>query len=89
MAHITGGGLAENINRVLPKNVTLKIKKNSWPIPNIFKQLSKVGQISDDEMLKVFNMGIGMVVITDKVYPNSNLIPLGEIEEGQGGTILV
>lgn len=90
LAHITGGGLAENVNRILPDNVTLKIKKGSWPVPNVFKQLQKVGAVSEDEMFRVFNMGLGMIVVTDdQSYTHPNLIPLGEIEAGEGGTILV
>jgi phosphoribosylformylglycinamidine cyclo-ligase len=63
MAHITGGGLTENIPRVLPENVTAVIDQASWPQPALFKWLQKEGQVADAEMHRVFNCGIGMVVI--------------------------
>jgi phosphoribosylformylglycinamidine cyclo-ligase len=66
MAHITGGGLPGNVNRVLPDTLDAVIDGASWPIPNLFVQLERSGQVSRDEMLRTFNMGVGMVVITDE-----------------------
>jgi phosphoribosylformylglycinamidine cyclo-ligase len=66
MAHITGGGLPGNVNRVLPDTLDALIESTSWPIPNLFTQLERHGQVSRDEMLRTFNMGVGMVVITDE-----------------------
>ena len=63
MAHITGGGLTENVPRVLPAGLTADIKKNSWALPPLFQWLQAEGNISDAEMYKTFNCGIGMVVI--------------------------
>ncbi|HTH94355.1 MAG TPA: phosphoribosylformylglycinamidine cyclo-ligase [Rhodocyclaceae bacterium] len=63
MAHITGGGLTENVPRVLPENVTAVIEKNSWTLPPLFQWLQKEGNVADAEMHRVFNCGIGMVVI--------------------------
>ena len=63
MAHITGGGLTENVPRVLPAGLTADIKKNSWALPPLFQWLQTEGNISDAEMYKTFNCGIGMVVI--------------------------
>jgi phosphoribosylformylglycinamidine cyclo-ligase len=63
MAHITGGGLTENIPRVLPDMVTAIIDPKAWPQPALFKWLQKEGQVADAEMHRVFNCGIGMVVI--------------------------
>jgi phosphoribosylformylglycinamidine cyclo-ligase len=63
MAHITGGGLTENIPRVLPESVTAIIDQKSWPQPALFKWLQQEGQVADAEMHRVFNCGIGMVVI--------------------------
>ena len=68
MAHITGGGLTENVPRVLPEGLTAEIQKNSWELPALFKWLQAQGNISDVEMHKTFNCGIGMVVIVDKVH---------------------
>ncbi|MBU4361948.1 phosphoribosylformylglycinamidine cyclo-ligase [bacterium] len=69
IAHITGGGLLENIPRILPEGVSVQINKNSWPKPFIFSLIKKEGKISDREMYRTFNMGIGMVLIVrpDKV----------------------
>jgi phosphoribosylformylglycinamidine cyclo-ligase len=66
MAHITGGGLPGNVNRVLPDTLDAVIDGASWPVPNLFAQLERHGQVSRDEMVRTFNMGVGMVVITDE-----------------------
>jgi phosphoribosylformylglycinamidine cyclo-ligase len=66
MAHITGGGLPGNVNRVLPDTLDAAIDGASWPVPNLFLQLERAGQVSRAEMYRTFNMGVGMVVITDK-----------------------
>ncbi|MCL4361763.1 phosphoribosylformylglycinamidine cyclo-ligase [Candidatus Dependentiae bacterium] len=63
LAHITGGGLLENLPRVLPENVCVELDMNLWKVPAVFSWLSEIGQISPDEMLRTFNMGIGMVAI--------------------------
>jgi phosphoribosylformylglycinamidine cyclo-ligase len=67
MAHITGGGFIDNIPRILPDNVTAKIER-VWPIPEIFNFLCEQGNVSDEEKYRVFNMGIGMVLIIDKTH---------------------
>jgi phosphoribosylformylglycinamidine cyclo-ligase len=66
MAHITGGGLPGNVNRVLPDTLDATIDGSSWPVPNLFLQLERAGQVSRAEMYRTFNMGVGMVVITDE-----------------------
>jgi phosphoribosylformylglycinamidine cyclo-ligase len=63
MAHITGGGLTENIPRILPEHLTARIDRKEWPLPPLFQWLQKEGQVADAEMHRVFNCGIGMVVI--------------------------
>ncbi|QDT91295.1 phosphoribosylformylglycinamidine cyclo-ligase [Gimesia algae] len=63
MAHITGGGLVENIERILPANRRIEIKKSTWEVPPAFSWLQSLGNIDEEEMFRVFNMGIGMVAI--------------------------
>ncbi|TYB30338.1 MAG: phosphoribosylformylglycinamidine cyclo-ligase [Candidatus Mcinerneyibacterium aminivorans] len=66
MVHITGGGFYENIPRILPDNLAAKIEKSSWEEPNIFKMISSSGNISQKEMFKTFNMGIGYIIVVEK-----------------------
>jgi phosphoribosylformylglycinamidine cyclo-ligase len=66
MAHITGGGFVDNIPRVLPKCVNAEIDRASWEVPTIFKYIQNRGRVDRDEMYRVFNMGIGYVVIIAK-----------------------
>jgi phosphoribosylformylglycinamidine cyclo-ligase len=68
MAHITGGGITENIPRVLPAGLTAEIKAGSWAMPPLFDWLKARGNIADIEMYKTFNCGIGMVVIVAKEH---------------------
>jgi len=63
MAHITGGGLVENIPRILPEGVTAVLQKSAWDMPALFHWLQQQGKITDREMYRVFNCGIGMVLI--------------------------
>jgi phosphoribosylformylglycinamidine cyclo-ligase len=66
MAHITGGGLPGNVNRALPDTLDAVIDAASWNVPNLFLQLERGGQVDRAEMYRTFNMGVGMVVITDE-----------------------
>jgi phosphoribosylformylglycinamidine cyclo-ligase len=63
LAHITGGGVVGNVPRVLPKNSIARIHKSAWPRPEVFKWLQETGGVAEDEMWRVFNCGIGMVVV--------------------------
>lgn len=63
MAHITGGGITENLPRVLPKGMAAVIEVGSWPVLPIFEHLQKLGNVPQDEMLRTFNMGIGMLLV--------------------------
>jgi len=99
IAHITGGGFIENIPRVLQKNLDAQINLNSWPILPIFSFMQKIGNISQEEMYRVFNMGIGLVLIIPKnekekiikilkKYPNYRIFEIGSIINGNKKVIL-
>ena len=64
LAHITGGGLTDNIPRILPDGVAVEIDKGSWPVLPIFELMQEIGSVSEAEMYRTFNMGVGMVVVT-------------------------
>src|SRR5689334_8878101 len=63
LAHITGGGLTDNLPRILPAGTAVKIEKGSWPIPALFELLRRLGNVSESEMYRTFNMGVGMVIV--------------------------
>jgi phosphoribosylformylglycinamidine cyclo-ligase len=63
IAHITGGGLAENLGRIVPATVQVEIDRGSWPVPAVFPWVQGLGNIAADEMERVFNMGVGMVLV--------------------------
>ncbi|HEX8874967.1 MAG TPA: phosphoribosylformylglycinamidine cyclo-ligase [Nitrosospira sp.] len=71
MAHITGGGLVENIPRILPDGVSAVLRKEAWELPLLFKWLQRQGNVTDSEMHRVFNCGIGMVVIVAPALADS------------------
>ena len=102
MAHITGGGITENVPRVLPENVKAVINKSSWQRPKLFDWLQREGNVAEGEMHRVFNCGIGMVVVVarENVEPALKLlraageqaVEIGSIEargEGEAQTIVV
>ena len=70
LVHITGGGFYENIPRILPADAAVKLSKNSYPVPPIFKIMKKEGEISEKEMYTTFNMGIGMMIFVSKECAN-------------------
>lgn len=88
LAHITGGGLLENIPRILPENVSVEIKRGTWEELPIFGLMQKLGNVEDKEMFRTFNMGVGMIVICsnkDKEFLKSNLgecFEIGRVVEG-------
>ena len=72
MAHITGGGLPENLPRCLPKGLTVDVDYGAWNIPEMFETIQLAGNISDDEMRNVFNLGIGFcLVVPEEVVENT------------------
>ena len=73
MAHITGGGLIENLMRVIPQGLNVNIDYDSWVPENIFRLIQTQGNVSDQEMWSVFNMGVGMVLISDQKNVSSIL----------------
>ncbi len=97
IAHITGGGLTENLPRILPGKAKLKfvIENGSWPILPIFSLIQELGSVSDAEMFKTFNMGIGMVMVVKKTDTQGIIKKLkrlgedayiiGRVEKGSGG----
>jgi len=70
LAHITGGGIIGNTTRILPKGLNLKIYWDSWDVLPIFNLIQKTGKISDEEMRRVFNLGIGLIAIVSKEHQN-------------------
>ena len=89
ISHITGGGLAENMERILPNNVNARIERDSWTIPPVFKWIQELGNISDDEMDRVFNQGIGLVLIVSEYYADNirRMLKQSQLESWQIGTI--
>ena len=71
IAHITGGGLHENIERILPKGVRVLIDRDSWDVPPVFPWLQRLGDVEPEEMARVFNMGVGMTLIASAYYAES------------------
>ena len=98
IAHITGGGLPGNLNRVLPAEANAVVDVASWPSPPIFDELQRLGQVSPDEMYRVFNMGIGMVLVVPPAEVDSvraatmvsghDTVTIGEVVPGTGGVVL-
>ena len=99
VAHITGGGLPGNLSRVLPRGAQAVVERKSWEPPRIFGEIQRLGGIDDKELAKVFNLGIGMVVVVpaDEVYraldvlrtQGSKAVEIGRIERGDAGVRLV
>jgi len=95
LAHITGGGFFENIPRVLPEGVSVKINRGSWPELPIFGLIQRIGNVKDEEMFRTFNMGIGMILFCspeDKDFFLKNLdncFEIGEIIKGNKEVFIV
>jgi phosphoribosylformylglycinamidine cyclo-ligase len=99
LAHITGGGLVDNIPRVLPPNRHVVLKRGSWPVPPVFGWLQRLGEIDQEEMDHVFNQGIGFVMIVSAYFAESiqrqlaeDRVPaavIGEVRENESGVEFV
>jgi phosphoribosylformylglycinamidine cyclo-ligase len=88
LAHITGGGLLENIPRILPAGTAVEIRRGSWPVLPVFQVMQRVGDVAETEMFRTFNMGMGMVIVcaaADAVEIHNALKPSYEIGRVIGG----
>ena len=81
-AHITGGGLLGNIGRALPKGLAAELERSAWSVPPVFELIARRGRVADDEMLATFNMGLGMVLVTDGPLPGLPVV--GRVLEQAG-----
>jgi len=94
MAHITGGGLTDNLPRILPRGLAAEIRFGSWEVPHPFRVLQEEGDVELEEMFRVFNMGVGMVVVVDRAHlgeiskrfvaAGQRALPIGRVVEGEG-----
>jgi phosphoribosylformylglycinamidine cyclo-ligase len=91
VAHITGGGFIDNIPRVIPKGLQVRVDRESWPMPPLFEEIQRRAGLPEAEMFRTLNMGIGLVlIVSPKNVPEierhlSPLYQIGEIEEGSKG----
>jgi phosphoribosylformylglycinamidine cyclo-ligase len=81
IANITGGGFIENIPRIIPEGLRVKINKDTWPVLPIFEMLQRIGEMNDRQAYNTFNMGIGMVVVVDRCKANATIAALADIGE--------
>jgi phosphoribosylformylglycinamidine cyclo-ligase len=98
LAHITGGGFVENIPRVLPRETAVSINLARVPVPPVFKWLAATGSVSEQEMLRTFNCGIGMVAVLDPNFAEAaieqfighgeTVVRLGEVVAGSGAPVV-
>jgi phosphoribosylformylglycinamidine cyclo-ligase len=96
MAHITGGGLPGNLPRVLPRGLSARIDRASWRVPDLFTALQRLGSVAEEEMFRVFNMGVGMVLVVSPAEAPAVVQSLrdrgegawivGEVGRGEGVT---
>jgi phosphoribosylformylglycinamidine cyclo-ligase len=81
LAHITGGGITENLPRIFPEGVGAEIDRSTWEVPALFRLLQQGGGVTDEEMLRAFNMGLGLVVACDARYSDEVLAMLRDAGE--------
>ena len=87
LAHITGGGITDNLPRMLPEGTAAAVSRGAWEVPPLFGLLQRGGEVVDEEMLRAFNMGIGMVVACDARY-ESEVLAMLQTGGGQGSTVI-
>jgi phosphoribosylformylglycinamidine cyclo-ligase len=80
IAHITGGGIPGNLNRVLPKGTAAEVRRGSWEVPRIFSEIERLGGVAPEEMDRVFNMGLGMIA----VVPEGDVFKALDVLRGRG-----
>ncbi len=90
IAHITGGGLRENLERILPPGLRIEIDHQAWPVPPVFSWLQDLGEIEDGEMARVFNMGIGLVLVVSSYYAEAiqRMLRAMEVDSWQIGAVV-
>ena len=98
LANITGGGLPDNVSRILPPGKRVVVRCGSWPVPSVFAWMQKLGNVADAEMARVFNMGVGFVVICEPAAADAVVAQLsksgvaarkiGEVKDGDVGVEL-
>ena len=71
IAHITGGGVRDNLERILPAGCQAVVRRESWPLPPVFHWLQRLGDVDSAEMERVFNMGLGLVLVVSPFYAES------------------
>ena len=94
VAHVSGGGLPGNLARVLPPRLDAEVQRGTWEVPPIFEEIQRLGEVADEEMARVFNLGIGMVVVVapDDAFRAIDVlrerghraVQIGEVVEGRG-----
>jgi phosphoribosylformylglycinamidine cyclo-ligase len=99
VAHITGGGIVGNLPRALPDGLRAVVDNTSWQVPRIFSEISRQGPVEDDEMVRVFNLGLGMIIVVAAERVDDALealtgagvvaMAVGRVEEGDRGVELV
>jgi phosphoribosylformylglycinamidine cyclo-ligase len=95
LAHITGGGLTDNLPRVMPDGLRSVIKVGSWDVPPVFRLLADKGEVPEDDMWRTFNLGVGMVVVVPPKHLAEVLrsfresgctgFPMGNVVSGESG----
>ncbi|MCU0267850.1 MAG: phosphoribosylformylglycinamidine cyclo-ligase [Acidimicrobiales bacterium] len=98
VAHITGGGIPGNLSRVLPPGTAAVVERGSWDVPQVFTEIQRLGKVSDDEMARVFNLGLGMIAVVPaaEVFKALDVlrgaghraVEVGRIEPGDGQVVL-